>query len=136
MRPLAEAAEFERSVSVFGLIALAGLILGAAFVHTKWATLLVLPALVVPIFFLADLQFWLANFGLNLDPNAALSSSVDPFIPPVLWTGTIAQFSTVPRLLSGFWLAMWASGLILVGLFFHRRAYKPLVDKQLTTTQG
>ena len=82
------------------------------------------------VFFLADLQFWLANFGLNLDPNAALSSSVDPFIPPVLWQGTIAQFSTVPRLLSGFWLSLWASGLILVGLFFHRRAYKPLVDKQ------
>ena len=135
MRSLAEAAEFERAVSVFGLIALAGLILGAAFVHTKWATLLVLPALVVPVFFLADLQFWLANFGMNLDPTAALSTSVDPFIPPVLWTGTIAQFSTVPRLLSGFWLSMWASGLILVGLFFHRRAYKPLVDEQLAGPQ-
>jgi copper chaperone NosL len=46
----------------------------------------------------------------------------------VLWTGVIAQFSTVPRLLSGFWLSVWASGLILVGLFFHRRAYKPLVE--------
>ena len=129
MRPLAEAAEFERAVSVFGIGALALLILGAAFVHSRWAALLVLPALFLPVFFLADLQFWLANFGMNLDPTAALSSSVDPFIPPVLWKGTIAQFSTVPRLLSGFWLAMWASGLILVGLFFHRRAYKPLVDK-------
>ena len=45
MRPLAEAAEFERSVSVYGIIALALLILGAAFVHTRWAALLVLPAL-------------------------------------------------------------------------------------------
>jgi hypothetical protein len=130
MRPLAEAAELERSLSVFGIGAVALLILAAAFVHTRWAALLALPALFLPVFFLADLQFWLANFGLNLDPTAPLSSSVDPFIPPVLWTGTIAQFSTVPRLLSGFWLAMWASGLILVGLFFHRRAYKPLVDQQ------
>lgn len=130
MRPLAEAAELERSLSVFGIGAVALLILAAAFVHTRWAALLALPALFLPVFFLADLQFWLANFGLNLDPTAPLSSSVDPFIPPVLWTGTIAQFSTVPRLLSGFWLAMWASGLILVGLFFHRRAYKPLVEQQ------
>lgn len=130
MRPLAEAAEFERSLSIFGIGAVALLILAAAFVHNRWAALLALPALFLPVFFLADLQFWLANFGLNLDPNAALSSSVDPFIPPVLWTGTIAQFSTVPRLLSGFWLSLWASGLILVGLFFHRRAYKPLVDRQ------
>lgn len=130
MRPLAEAAEFERTVSVIGMGALALLIVAAAFVHTRWAALLALPALFLPVFFLADLQFWLANFGLNLDPTAALSSSVDPFIPPVLWEGKIAQFSTVPRLLSGFWLAMGASGLILVGLYFHRRAYKPLVDKQ------
>jgi copper chaperone NosL len=128
MRPLAEAAVLEQSISVFGIVALTMLILAAAFVHSKWATLLVLPALLVPIFFLADLQFWLANFGLNLDPAAPLSSSVKPFVPPVLWTGVIAQFSTVPRLLSGFWLSVWASGLILVGLFFHRRAYKPLVE--------
>lgn len=129
MRPLAEAAELERTLSVFGISALALLILAAAFVHNRWAALLALPALFLPVFFLADLQFWLANFGMNLDPTAALSSSVDPFIPPVLWEGKIAQFSTVPRLLSGFWLAASASGLILVGLYFHRRAYKPLVDK-------
>ncbi len=130
MRPLREAAQFEQSISVIGIIAIAMLILAAAFVHSKWAALLALPALLLPIFFLADLQFWLANFGMNLDPNAALSSSIEPFIPPVLWKGTIAQFSTVPRLLTGFWLAVTASGLILVGLFFHRRAYKPLVDAQ------
>ena len=134
MRPLAEAAVLEQSISVFGIVALAMLILAAAFVHSKWAALLTLPALLLPVFFLADLQFWLANFGLNLDPNAALSSSVDPFVPPVLWTGTIAQFSTVPRLLSGFWLSLWASGLILVGLFFHRRAYKPLVEAKQSET--
>ena len=134
MRPLAEAAVLEQSISVFGIVALAMLILAAAFVHSKWAALLTLPALLLPAFFLADLQFWLANFGLNLDPNAALSSSVDPFVPPVLWTGTIAQFSTVPRLLSGFWLSLWASGLILVGLFFHRRAYKPLVEAKQSET--
>ena len=83
-----------------------------------------------------DLHWWLRDYGLNLDPHAALSSSVDPFIPPVLWKGTIAQFSTVPRLLSGFWLAMWSSGLILAGLFFHRRAYKPLVDHAATPGQA
>lgn len=128
MRPLGEAAQFEQSIAVYGIIGIALLILAAVFVHSKWAALLALPALVLPFFFLADLQFWLANFGMNLDPTAALSSSVDPFIPPVLWKGTIAQFATVPRVLSGFWLSVWASGLILVGLFFHRRAYKPLVE--------
>lgn len=130
MRPLSEAAEFERSISIVGVIAVALLILAAVYVHSRWVILLVLPALLFPIIFLADLQFWMANFGRNLDPTAPLSSSVDPFVPPVLFEGKIAQFSTTAGPEIGLWLAIIASVLILVGLFFHRRAYKPLVDAQ------
>ncbi len=57
-----------------------------------------------------------------------LSSSVKPFVPPVLGVGKIAQFSTDAGPAAGLWLAFAASLLILVGLYFHRRAYKPLVD--------
>lgn len=128
MRPLAEAATFEKSISVYGIVGVALLILAAVFVHTWWAALLALPALLLPVIFLLDLQFWLANFGTNLDPTAALSSSVDPFIPPVLGEGIIAQFSTWAEPAIGMWLAIAASVLIIVGLWFHRRAYKPLVD--------
>jgi hypothetical protein len=130
MRPLNEAAQFERTISLLGVAALALLILAAIFVHTKWAALLALPALFWPLIFLGDLQYWLANFGQNLDPHAPLSSSVKPFVPPVLFEGKIAQFSTWAVAERGLWLAVAASLLILVGLFFHRRAYKPLVDAQ------
>lgn len=132
MRPLDEAAQFERSISVIGVIVIAMLILAAVFVHSKWAALLALPALLFPVIFLADLQYWLANFGQNLDPTAPLSSSVKPFVPPVLFVGKIAQFRTVASPGAGLWLAILASALILVGLYFHRRAYKPLVDAQVT----
>lgn len=128
MRPLGEAATFEKSISIIGVVVVALLILAAVFVHTKWAALLALPALVFPLVFLLDLQFWLANFGQNLDPTAALSSSVKPFVPKVLGVGKIAQFSTDARPAAGLWLAIAASLLILVGLYFHRRAYKPLMD--------
>ena len=129
MRPLAEAAPFEKSISIIGVIAVGLLILAAVFVHKRWVVLLVLPALFFPVIFLADLQYWLANFGTNLDPTAPLSYSVDPFVPPVLFEGNIAQFSTwaVPSI--GLWLAFAASILILVGLCFHRRAYKPPVER-------
>ncbi len=130
MRPLAEAAVFERSISIIGVVVLILLVLAAVFVHNRWAALLALPALLFPVIFLADLQFWLANFGQNLDPSAALSSSIDPFIPPALGTGHIAQFSTTAAPALGLWLAIVASILILIGLYFHRRAYKPLVDAQ------
>jgi copper chaperone NosL len=130
MRPLNEAAQFERSISIIGVAAVALLILAAIFVHTKWAALLALPALLFPAIFLVDLQYWLANFGQNLDPHAPLSSSVKPFVPPVLFEGQIAQFRTVAMPEIGLWLAVAASVLIMVALFFHRRAYKPLVDAQ------
>ena len=135
MRPLAEAAPFEKSISIIGVIAVALLILAAIFVHTRWVILLVLPALLFPVIFLVDLQYWLANFGTNLDPTAPLSNSVDPFVPPVLFEGKIAQFSTWAVPSTGLWMAFAASILILVGLFFHRRAYKPLVDAEHVATE-
>jgi hypothetical protein len=130
MRPLDEAAAFEKSIAIIGIIGVALLILAAIYVHTRWVALLTLPALLLPVIFLGDLQFWLANFGQNLDPTAALSSSVDPFVPPVLGEGVIAQFRTWSEPEIGLWMAVAASLLIAVGLWAHRSAYKPLVDAQ------
>lgn len=129
MRPLGEAASFERSISIYGIAGVALLILAAIFVHNRWAALLALPALLFPVIFLLDLQFWMANFGQNLDPTAPLSSSVKPFVPPVLFEGNIAQFSTFAVPGWGLWLSIVASILIAVGLWYHRRAYKPLVEQ-------
>lgn len=128
MRPLAEAAQLERSLSIVLVAVTSLLVVATIFVHTKWAVLLALPALLFPIFFLADLGFWLRNFGQNLDPTAALSNTIEPFTPPVLGEGLIGQFRTVASAESGFYLACLASILILIGLYFHRRAYKPLVE--------
>jgi copper chaperone NosL len=128
MRPLNEAAQFERTASAMLVGVLALLLLGAVFIHNWWAALLTLPAVLFPAGFLADLQYWLADFGTNLDPHAALSSSIKPFVPPVLGVGTIGQFKTVAAVGNGFWLAVVASAVVLVALWFHRRAYKPLVE--------
>jgi len=128
MRPLEEAAQFEKSVSVIGIATLSLLILAAIFVHTKWVVLLVLPAILMPILFLADLQFWLWKFGTDLDPKAPLSSAIKPFVPTVLGRGIIAQFETIATPGTGLYLAIIASILCVVGLYFHRKAYKPLVD--------
>lgn len=128
MRPLGEAAQLERSLSIILITVTALLVVAAIFIHTKWAALLALPAVLYPIIFLADMYFWLRNFGQNLDPTAALSSYIEPFVPTLLGEGLIGQFKTVASLGAGFYLACLASIFILVGLYFHRRAYKPLVD--------
>jgi len=54
------------------------------------------------------MYFWMANFGLNLDPTAALSGAIDPFVPPILGVGAIAQFRTVASLQIGMYLAILA----------------------------
>jgi len=130
MRPLGEAAQLERSLSIAAVSVLSLLIIAAIFIHTKYTVLLALPAILYPFIFLGDMYFWLRNFGLNLDPTAAFSSAIKPFIPPVLGVGKLAQFVTVTQVQIGFYLAVLGSICIVIGLYFHRRAYKPLVDSQ------
>src|SRR5690606_6492996 len=100
----------------------------AAWVHNRWAALLVLPAASFPAVFLIDLHLWMSHFGQNLDPEAPLSSAIEPFVPPILGTGGIGQFETVASAGVGLIMATVASCLMLAALFFHRRAYKPLID--------
>jgi hypothetical protein len=128
MRPLEEAAQLEKSVSRVAIGLLAVLTLFSIFIHTKWVVLLALPAITMPVLFLADLQWWMAKFGTELDPKAPLSSAIKPFVPSVLGRGKIAQFETIALPAIGLYLAISASLLVIVGLYFHRKAYKPLVD--------
>jgi len=128
MRPLDEAASLERSLSIVMIGVTALLVIAAIFIHTKWAALLAIPTVLFPIFFVADMYYWLRSFGQNLDPTAALSSYIEPFMPPLFGEGLIGQFLTTASFGPGFYLACLASALVVAGLYFHRRAYKPLVD--------
>jgi hypothetical protein len=130
MRPLGEAAQLERELSIAAVAVIALLALAAVYIHNQWAALLSLPAMLFPFGFLGDLYFWMRSFGQNLDPKAPLSSSIEPFVPPILGEGVVGQFRTVAEAGPGLILAAVASVLILVGLYFHRRAYKPLVESR------
>ncbi len=126
MRPLEEAAPLERSYGVYAMILFVVLLEVAAWIHTRWAVLLVLPALLFPAVFLLDLHLWMSHFGTNLDPDAPLSSSIKPFVPPILGTGVIGQFKTVASPGIGLVISAIASFVMLLSLYFHRRAYLPL----------
>jgi copper chaperone NosL len=135
MRPLEQAAAMERTVSVWLIVAMVLLVEGAAFVHSRWAVLLGLPAIGFPVGFLLDLKYWLTTFGQNLDPNAPLSNSVKPFIPTLLGEGGIGQFKTYSELGIGWWMAAACAALTVIGFHFHRRAYKPLAEAGRSTRQ-
>jgi hypothetical protein len=130
MKPLGEAAVLERTLSIFIIICLALLIIAAVYVHSPVALFLCIPAVLYPVFFLADLYFWMRTFGTNLDPHAPLSGAIEPFVPPIIGEGKIAQFSTVASWEIGLYMSIVASVLILIGLYLHRRAYKPLMEKK------
>lgn len=128
MRPLAQAAQFERTTAIAATIALILLVEGALLIHNRWAALFALPTILFPAFFLLDLYYWMNRFGHELDPHAPLSTSIKPFSPPVLGTGKIGQFYTIASMGTGLILSICAAALVLIGLYLHRRAYKPLVD--------
>ncbi len=129
MRPLDEAAEFEKAIGVWGIIAMVLLMESAMFIHSRWAVLILIPVILFPAVFLADLYYWLNLFGQNLDPKAPLSSSIKPFTPPALGVGEIGQFKTIAWQGYGMWLAWVAAGFSIIAILLHRRAYKPLFDQ-------
>lgn len=131
MRSLKEAAELERSLSIIMIFALALLVVGSIYTHSPFALILTIPAILYPVIFLGDLYFWMQNFGMNLNPHAPLSSAVKPFVPPLLGEGLVGQFKTVATWEIGLFMSIAASVLIIVGLYFHRKAYKPLLETEL-----
>jgi hypothetical protein len=128
MPPLDEGGRLERSVSVIALVTLGLLLTAGVFVHNQWAAVLALPALGYPFVFLADLWYILYTYGHSIDPTSPLGGAIEPFTPPLFGAGAIGQFNTVAEAGPGLWLAATAVLVVLLGLWFHRAAYKPIVD--------
>lgn len=139
MPPLDEGGRLERSISIWAMVALGLLLMAGVFIHNQWAGILALPALGFPFAFLADLWLILYRYGHSIDPTSALGGAVKPFTPPILGPGKVGQFGTVAGFEIGLYLAGAALGVMLVGLWFHRAAYKPIVDarkrSQVTASQ-
>lgn len=107
--PLAQLAGTERHLAFLaGPLALALLALAAA-LTSKWRWLLALPAISLPVFFVADLASWLKYAGHHLDPHAALSGAVAPWTPNLLGAGGVGQFHTLAVFEPGFYLATIAA---------------------------
>lgn len=126
MMPLGDAAGFERSIAKVALGAFMLLGVLAALLRPAKAAWLALPIILFPMAFVADLYFWLRKAGQDLDPTAALSSSVEPFTPTIFGHGAVGQFSTDAMFGLGFALASVAAILALAGLI--GRVREPALD--------
>jgi len=130
MRSLKEAAELERSLSILMIGAIVLLLIGSIYTHSPFALFFTVPAILYPILFLGDLYFWMHDFGMHLDPHAPLSNAVKPFVPPIIGEGFVGQFRTIASWQIGLFLSIAASVLIIAGLYYHSKAYKPLMEIQ------
>ena len=115
MAPLDEGGELERRISLFAipLVAAAGAL---AAIRRRRFWLFALPAIALPAIFVGDLFFWLYKFGHELDPTAALSSSIGEFTPMLLGPGRVAQFRTTSSFGPGFYLALLGAILLITAV--------------------
>jgi hypothetical protein len=128
MPPLDEGGRIERSISFIAIVVLGLLLIAGVFVHNQWAAALALPALGFPLAFLADLWFILYQYGHSIDPTSALGGAIQPFTPPIFGDGKIGQFGSTASPEIGLYMAFAAIVFVLLGLWSHRAAYKPIVD--------
>ncbi len=128
MPPLDEGGQLERSISIFAIVVLGLLLVGGVFIHNQWAGILALPVMGYPFIFLADLWFILYSYGHSIDPTSALGGAIEPFTPPIFGMGTVGQFSTVAQPEIGLYVVVLSMIAVGAGLWFHRAAYKPVVD--------
>lgn len=123
-----DGAVFERSIAVAAVVVLAGLLAASILFHSRWVVLFTAPAIFFPLVFIADLQWWLWRYGHSLDSTAPFADAVGEFTPPIFGPAEIAQFDTFALPGPGLILAVVAAATTAAGLWYHRRAYKPLVD--------
>jgi len=111
MRSLSDAATFERSIATWAVatvsLSVMAVLLAAG---RKLAWVALLPAVALPIGFVADVAGWMWVFGHSLDPRAPIN--FPEFTPIVLGPGMVGQFHTWAWPTWGFGLAVL--GLVLV----------------------
>ncbi len=122
MIKLTDAASIERTISVYAIPLVALLTLGTFFLHGFWRWFLRLPAILYPVIFAVDLFAWLYYAGHSLDKHAPMSSSIKEFTPKILGLGTIGQFKTEAEFMSGFFIALAGSFIILGVTIWERRS--------------
>lgn len=113
MGHLEYAAHTEIHYAGYGLIAVA--LMTAALAHVggrKLNWLIPIPAVMLPLGFIADSFYWLYSFGHHLDPKAPLK--IGTFTPQMFGNGKIGQFETYATPSMGFWLAI-AGAVIIIG---------------------
>jgi hypothetical protein len=120
MRKMSTAASVETMMGPYLVVVVAlSAVAGVLATGKRFGWLGLIPAIGLPLGFVADVVGWMYRFGHDLDPDAPLHFA--PFMPHVLGNGTIGQFHTTAWPASGFWLALVAAALIGTAVAMRKR---------------
>ena len=108
MAPI-EMPAFEQAMFPIGIGLLIALCLLAP-LHRRLRTLAIVAVAATPLVIMADLQWWLYDFGHSLDPHAPIR--LKPFTPRVIGSASMGNFSSTGVPSWGL-VALWAAALAL-----------------------
>jgi nitrous oxidase accessory protein len=93
---------------------IAALVAGGLFAQRRrYRMALKLVVWAIPIAFLIDMQWWLYNYGHDLNRDAPIR--LEPFTPKVVGTTQVINFHSETMVTTGFWLMLAAALVITIG---------------------
>lgn len=138
MDPIKEV--FEMELFIPGVIALIAATALVSFIGWKrwWARAIIIAGFwTMPLFFVADLQFWLYHYGHTMNSEAPLNTGA--FTPKVIGTTKVWNFHSVTGFEIGFYLmvaAALAITLIPLGSYLYHNRGKLTVTKTVKHAGG
>ena len=118
IRKMETFAQTERALAPFGMVgAFAGLLLAPWLRRRGLRLVAALPALLLPLFFMIDLNFTMARAANDRDPHAALNLVLSHVNTKLFGEYVVAQFKVTAKPGVGLWLSGVAA-LLALGLAF------------------
>lgn len=114
MFPMERGGQLERKIVPYLLLAMTLMMIWFNFIGSRWGFLLMAPAIVMPVGFIADYSAWLYWYGHNMQEFGAFT--IKPFMPTAFGDGKVAQFITHSYPTTGFYVLIAVSVLSLLAV--------------------
>lgn len=122
MYPVEHGGNVERTVAPYYLLIATICMLAFLYYDGKGNSLLMVPTIIAPIFFMAAYVGWLYWYGHNMQEWGAFT--LKAFMPTALGDGKVAQFTTHSYPTIGLWVMIAMSVLSMLAIFSKRKFLK------------
>lgn len=122
MYPVQHGGNVERAISPYYLLIATICMLAFLYYNGKGNSLLMIPTIIAPLFFMGAYVGWLYWYGHNMQDWGAFT--LKPFMPTALGDGKVAQFTTHSYPAIGLWVMIAMSILSILAIFSKKKYLK------------